>query len=93
MSIFGNMFGWLKPLGGFLKKAIGFVEKYVTDETIELAVGWVKVAEHTITDNDARREFVIKMLVGRGIPEHLARLAVELAVGIYKKEVEDTPKV
>jgi len=79
------MFGWFKKLGGWLGKAVGFVEKHVSDAHIELAVKWVKVARDTFTDNDKRRAFVVKMLTEAGISENIARLAVELAVGLVKK--------
>ena len=81
-----NPFGWLKPVGKWLKTALNFVEKYITDENVELAVGWVAVAQAKFSDNSSRREFVVSILMNRGIPEHIARLLVELAVGIVKKD-------
>ena len=82
-----NIFGWLRPVGKFLKKAFGFIDKYVTDEAIELAVSWVKVAKTTLTDNESRRALVMKVLMTRlGLSENVARLIVEIAVGIVKQE-------
>ena len=80
------MFNWLKPVGKFLKKALNFVETYITDENVELAVKWVTVAKDKFTDNSSRREFVVSILMNKGIPENLARIMVELAVGIVKKD-------
>jgi hypothetical protein len=81
-----NPFGWMKPLGNFLKRAVGFVQTYVTDENIQLALGWARVAASKYSDNATRREFVVSILVTRGVPENIARIAVEIAVGLLKKE-------
>lgn len=80
------MFNWLKPIGKWLKKALSFIETYITDENVELAVKWVAVAKEKFSDNSSRREFVVSILMNKGIPEHLARLIVEIAVGIVKKD-------
>lgn len=80
------MFGWFKKLGVWLAKATNFVETKVSDENLAFAVAWVKVARDKFTDPTERREFVVKLLTARGIPEYLARLTVELAVALVKNE-------
>ena len=82
------MFGFLKRLGTWLKQALAIVEQVVPDETIKMALDWARVAAGKELDNAQRREFVVALLVARGIPESLARLATELAVQILKKEVK-----
>lgn len=59
------------------------------DALVDLALKWARVAVHQFADNDQRRAFVIKMLVTKGVPEAVARLAVELAVAILKRELQD----
>ena len=62
----------------------------ITDELLDLAIKWAKVAEGKFVDNDKRREFVVKMLVSKAkVPESVARLAVELAVRLLKKQLAD----
>lgn len=75
-----------KKIGSALKRGLGFVEKYVTDENIELALGWARVAASKYADNTTRREFVVSILMTRGVPENIARIAVEIAVGLLKRE-------
>lgn len=84
-----NPFGWLKPVGKWVKKAFNFVEKYVSDEMLEKAVSLVKAARDKFPTSPERRDWVVAELMKIGLPEHLARLAVELAVGIVKKEMAD----
>jgi pimeloyl-CoA synthetase len=84
------MFGWFKKLGSWLSKAVKFVEEKVSDENISMAVAWVKVAREKFVDQSERREFVVKLLKAKGVPENLARLAVEIAVGLVK--AEDKPE-
>lgn len=79
-------YNFFKSVGRFLTRALSFVETYVTDENIEMALAWARVAAAKFSSNDARREFVVSMLVSRGVPENIARLAVEIAVGLLKKE-------
>lgn len=78
MSWYGKLFG---GIGKGLKAAVGFAQDHgLTDEILKLALQWVKVAEAQNIDNPAKRELVVKVLVGKGVPENVARLAVELGV-------------
>jgi hypothetical protein len=75
-------------LGKLLRKAANLaVEVGISDELLDLALSWVRVASTSFTDNAERREFVVKMLTSKGIPESVARLAVELAVQLFKAEL------
>lgn len=75
--------------GKLVSKAFNLaVEVGVTDDLIDLALKWARVAEGKFVDNDKKRDFVIKMLVTKmGVPESVARLSVELAVRLLKREL------
>ncbi len=81
------LWNWIKALGGLIKKALGYAAKAgLTDEVMKKALELVRQAAEQFADNTERREFVIAALMRLGLPERLARLAVELAVMIWKKE-------
>lgn len=81
------LWNWLKALGGLIKKAFGYAQRAgLTDEVLKRALELVRQAAEQFEDNTERREFVIAALMRLGLPERLARLAVELAVMIWKKE-------
>lgn len=80
------MFGWFKKLGSWLTKAVKFVEDKVSDDNIAFAVAWVRVAREKFTSGAERREFVVNLLKAKGVPENIARLVVEIAVGLVKAE-------
>jgi hypothetical protein len=81
------MWGWLVFIGRLAKKAFGFAQEAgLTDGLIEKALELVKDAATRFDDNADRREWVIAALRAIGIPENIARLALELAVQIWKKE-------
>lgn len=61
-------------------------ESGLTDEIIELALDHVARVNVIALNNDTRREAVVDHLVSKGIRESIARLAVELALQIFKKE-------
>lgn len=82
------MFGWLRSVGKWVKKAVGFVEKYVSDETLMKAVSLVREMRDKYDTNEERREAAVRVLVATKVPENVARLAVELAVGLVKKELD-----
>jgi hypothetical protein len=58
----------------------------LTKQLIEQAKELAKEAAAKFADNAQRREWVVARLVARGIPESIARLAVELAVSAIKGE-------
>lgn len=81
MSFFGF-------LGGLVKKAFGFAKANgLTDDLVQLSYKWVKKAAALSIDKPEKREFVVKALVAKGVPESVARIATELAYQIWKKEV------
>jgi len=54
---------------------------------MKMAYNWVVIAEWRYQESSSqRRDFVVAMLMKRGIPESVARLAVELAVFLYKQK-------
>lgn len=75
-------------LGGLLKRAFGLAQAAgLTDELVQLALGWVREAEKQTIDNPAKRELVLAALKAKGVPEGLARLVLELAVRLLKAEL------
>mgnify|MGYP001609268981 CR=1 FL=1 len=58
----------------------------LTDEIIQIAIPYIKQASIKYIDNTNRREWVVAVLMARGLPESVARLATELAYRIYKAE-------
>ena len=82
-----SFFGFFRRIGVLVKKALGLVEELVSEQTLALAVVWVRVAAGKFLDNAKRREFVVEILMARGVPESVARLAVELAVRIVKQDL------
>ena len=85
-----SLFSLLKRIGSLLMQAFKLADEVgITDELLDLAIKWAKVAEEKFVDNTARREFVVKMLVTKAkVPESVARLAVELAVRLLKKQLD-----
>ena len=79
------MFGWLI---GALKKAFGYAKANgLTDDLVQLALKWVREASKKTVENVEKREWVVEILKAKGIPESIARIAVELAYQLYKKEI------
>lgn len=75
-----------KDIEGFIGAAYRAANKSgLTEQAFAIALVWVRVAMEKFADNSQRREFVVEILVNRGIPESIARLAVELAVQWIKK--------
>lgn len=78
-------------LGSHIKKALGSAQaRGLTDEVTTLALQWVKVAAGKALSNTDKREFVIAILKSKGVPESIARLAVELGVNLLKAELART---
>lgn len=65
--------------------------KGLTDEVLKQALLYVKVAATKFTDNTEKREWVVGILVSKGIPESIARLAIELAYQGLRSEIEKIP--
>jgi hypothetical protein len=86
------MWGWFKNLGKLVKKGIQGASSFgLTDEILGTALIWVRVASKKYEKNDEKREFVVEILKKGGVPEVVARLAVELAVIIFKRDVKNVP--
>ncbi len=83
-----NLFGWIKPLGRWVKKALGFVEKYLSDEMIAKAVSLVKTARDKFDTNEEKRAWVLAELMKLGLSASMAGLILELAVSLVKKELD-----
>lgn len=80
---------WYSGIVNFFKRAPILVHDLgLTDELLLIAKGAVRLAEANLLDNAARREFAVAFLVGKGVPESIARLAIEVAVRLIKKEIE-----
>ena len=83
-----SFLSFFKKVSTIVSYALGHAStKGLTDDIVHLALEWVKVAATKELDNDSRREFVVKLLTNRGIPESVARLATELAVQLAKREL------
>ena len=83
-----GFFSVFSKFGALVNKALGFAARFgLKDEIVDLALRWVRVANTKFVDNAERREWVVSVLVGKKVPESIARLAVELAYQIYRKEV------
>lgn len=86
-----NIFGIFKGIGRAIKRALQFAERHgLTDDLLAHATRLVAGAavNATLTDNAARREWAVSVLQRHThVPESVVRLAVELAVQEYKKQV------
>lgn len=91
MNILKALESFAKGLGSVVVKALGYANLHgLTDAIVSEALKYVEEAAATVMDNEQKREYVITRLVAKGVPEFVARLAVELAVAAYKSRV---PKV
>lgn len=88
MSFVSTISRAFRQVGSLLKKAWNVAEDLgISDEILEFALKYVRIANTKYVDNAEKREWVVKVLTDRKVPEWAARLAVELAVGLYKAEV------
>ena len=60
----------------------------LSDALVDQALLLARVAGEKFVDNRDRREWVTAVLVARGVPESLARLALELAVQLMKAQLK-----
>lgn len=92
MSVFGSIGNFFKKVGSLIGKAlVSAGAAGLTEDVVQLALVWVRVAATKFTDNAQRREYVVSILVAKHVPEYIARLAVELAYAFFKKEIEKLP--
>ena len=86
-SFLGKFF---KGFGKLISKALQLVQEAgLTDEIVEIALPLIRIASVKFVDNPARREWVVAALMARRIPEGVARIAVEFAYKIYRRELEE----
>lgn len=89
MSFFGSIGDFFKKVGTLFVKAFkAAADNGLTDKIIQIALVYVEEAASKFTDSTEKREYVVALLVSKGIPESIARLAVELAVQLFKSETE-----
>jgi hypothetical protein len=92
MNIFKSLGHALAGLGKLVAKAFQFAAANgLTDELIQWALPLIREANAKFVDNPSRREWVVSLLSAKfpALPERVIRAAVELAYGLYRKEVED----
>ncbi len=84
--------GWTQfwqRVGGFLARVFRAAqERGLTEELIALALTYVRAYGVGLTEAEqaVARETIVKTLVATGVSESIARLAVELAVTLLKRE-------
>lgn len=75
-------------LGTLIAKALRFAEsRGLTDDLVDLALTHVLKASDFFQTNEHRRAYVLAALRAQGVPESVARLALEMAVALYKGKV------
>lgn len=85
--MFGTVISFFKSLGHLLGKALHLIHDLVPEAYLVKGVELVKEAALKFADNADRRAWVASELVALfHIPDHVANLIVELAVGLVKKE-------
>ena len=83
-KVFGKIF---LGVGKLLGEAFQLVQKLgLDDDLIRLALPYVRQADAKFVSNDERREWCVNVLKAMKIPEVVARIVVELAYSMYKKE-------
>lgn len=84
-----NLFGWLKS---FLGKVMAAAKANgLTDDIVKLAMRLANQAAVEFETNEARRNFVLTALSARGVPDSLARFALESAVQMIKQRTAAQP--
>ena len=81
------MFAIMHRIPERVKCTLRSVYELVSDDLLKMAVDWARVAVEKGLTNETSREFVVKMIMARGISESVARLTTELAVQLLKREV------
>ena len=75
-----------------VEKALGYAKQTgLTDELVKVALVWVRVAADKFVSDGEKREFVVEILVNKGVPESTARIAVEFAFKLFQKELSRLP--
>ena len=88
--MFGKIGSFFKGLGKFLGKAFHIAQSLgLDDDLIRLALPYVRQANAKFVDNNERREWCVNVLKAMKVPQSIARIAVELAFQLYKKEITE----
>ncbi len=88
MNVFRSLGRVFVGLGKTVLRALQFAEsKGLTEDLLDLAVGYVITAQVRFSDNRDRCAWAVQQLTMRGIPESVARLTVELAVQEWKRRL------
>ena len=66
-------------------------ERGLTEDIVNQAEGLVGEAQRQFNDNATRREWAVAALIAAKVPESIARLAVELAVQVFKSKLAKQP--
>lgn len=75
-------------LGSLIAKMLLFAEsRGLTDDLVDLALTHVMKASEFFQTNEDRRAYVLAAVRAQGVPESIARLALEMAVALYKGKV------
>ena len=83
-----NILSIFKSIGKAVLRVLRFAEsRGLDDDLLDLALGFVTRAQVKFSTNSERREWAVTQLVNKHLPESIARLAVEVAVQAYKKQV------
>jgi len=67
---------------------VGVFRRRKTIRTLVLPAVEAAASRSDLTSSDARREWVVRLLAAKGLPELEARLLVEAAVKIWKRRRE-----
>ena len=87
-----GIFSIFKAIGRWAKRAFGLAQMAgLSDDLIQKALELVRHAATEFSHNDIRREWVVKSLMAAGVKESIARLAVELAIQLFKQGKETAP--
>jgi hypothetical protein len=80
----------IKSIGGFFKRVFGAAERRGLTEALvaEIIKVYIPQANVLFSTNEEKREWVVGQLVARGIPESIARLALELGIQAVKDALE-----
>ena len=63
----------------------------LTEDIVKQAEALVGEAQKQFNDNDTKREWAVAALVAAKVPESIARLAVELAVQVFRSRSFSPP--
>lgn len=79
---------WFGFLGGLVKRAFAAAQANgLTDRVVADALSLARAASTGFADNAERREWVVAQLRAAKVPDSIARMAVEAAVQLLKREL------